>query len=46
MAFLYITEQGAVLKKAGQRLVVEKDGEVLLDIPSSKIEGVLIFGNV
>ena len=46
MAFLYITEQGAVLKKAGRRLLVEKDGEKLLDIPASKIEGVLVFGNV
>ncbi len=46
MAFMYITEQGAVLKKAGQRLVVEKDRKKLLDIPASKIEGVLIFGNV
>jgi CRISPR-associated protein Cas1 len=46
MAFLYITEQGAVLKKTGERLVVEKDDETLLDIPASKVEGVLIFGNV
>jgi len=46
MAFLYITEQGAVLKKAGERLIVEKDDVVLLDTPASKIEGVLIFGNV
>ena len=46
MAFLYITEQGAVLKKAGRRLLVEKDEEKLLDIPASKIEGVLVFGNV
>jgi len=46
MAFLYVTEQGAVLRKVGRRLVVEKDGQKLLDIPAGKIEGVLIFGNV
>lgn len=46
MAFLYITEQGAVLRKSGQRLVVEKDGSALFDIPASKVKGVLIFGNV
>ncbi len=46
MAFLYITEQGAVLRKSGQRLVVEKDGSTLFDIPASKVAGVLIFGNV
>jgi CRISPR-associated protein Cas1 len=46
MAFVYVTEQGAVVKKAGERLVVAKDEKNLLDIPASKVEGVLIFGNV
>ncbi|NTU43471.1 MAG: hypothetical protein HGA78_10585, partial [Nitrospirales bacterium] len=46
MANLYLTEQGSVLRKTGERIVVEKDDEVLLDVPCSKIEAVLIFGNV
>lgn len=46
MAFLNITEQGAVLRKKGQRLVVEKDENTLFDIPATKVKGVLIFGNV
>lgn len=46
MAFLYITEQGSVLRKTGDRLIVQKDEEVLLDVPCHKIEAVLIFGNV
>jgi CRISPR-associated protein Cas1 len=46
MAFLYLTEQGSVLRKEGERLVVQKDDEVLLDIPAAKIESVLLFGNV
>jgi CRISPR-associated protein Cas1 len=46
MAFVYVTEQGAVLKKTGERLLVEKDEETLLDIPADKVEGVLVFGNV
>ncbi len=46
MAFLYVTEQGAVLKRRGQRLAVEKDGHTLLDTPAAKIEGILLFGNV
>lgn len=46
MAFLYLTEQGSVLRKEGERLVVEKDEQVLLDIPADKIESVLVFGNV
>lgn len=46
MAFLYLTEQGSVLKKSGQRLVVSKEDATLLDIPASKVEAVLVFGNV
>lgn len=46
MAFLYVTEQGGVLKKSGQRLILEKGGDRLLEILASKIDGILIFGNV
>jgi len=46
MAYLYLTEQGSILRKAGDRLLVEKDDTVLLDIPYHKLEAVLLFGNV
>ncbi|MCL5022277.1 MAG: CRISPR-associated endonuclease Cas1 [Nitrospirae bacterium] len=46
MANLYLTEQGSVLSKTGDRLIVRKEGEVLLDVPCSKVDAVLIFGNV
>lgn len=46
MAHLYLTEQGSVLRKTGDRLLVKKDDETLLDVPCSKIDSVLIFGNV
>jgi len=46
VAYLYITEQGAILRKAGDRFLVEKDDEVLLDLPYHKLETVLLFGNV
>jgi CRISPR-associated protein Cas1 len=46
VAYLYITEQGAILRKAGDRFLVEKDDEVLLDLPYHKLEAVLLFGNV
>lgn len=46
MANLYITEQGAVLRKTGDRLLVKKDEEILFDTPCNKIDAVLIFGNV
>ncbi len=46
VAYLYLTEQGSVLRKAGDRFLVEKDEEVLLDLPYHKLEAVLLFGNI
>jgi len=46
MANLYVTEQGAVLRKTGDRVVVEKDDKTLLDVQCSQIDAVLLFGNV
>lgn len=46
MPSLYITEQGASLKKSGERLIVEKDGQVLLEVQCHKIESIFIFGNI
>ena len=46
MAFLYLAEQGSVLRKSGDRFLVEKDDEVLLDLPYHKLETILLFGNI
>lgn len=46
MPNLYLTEQGSILRKTGDRLIVEKDDVVLLDVECHKIDSVLIFGNV
>lgn len=46
MAHLYITEQKSVLRKTGDRLIVQKGDEILLEVQCHKIEAVLIFGNV
>src|SRR5205807_9002121 len=46
VAYLYLTEQGSILRKAGDRFLVEKDDEVLLDLPYHKLETVMLFGNV
>jgi CRISP-associated protein Cas1 len=46
VANLYITEQNAILRKTGDRLVVEKEGEELLEVPCLKLDAVLLFGNV
>ena len=46
MANLYITEQNSILRKTGDRLLVHKNDEILLDVQCHKIDAVLIFGNV
>ncbi|MGA2185411.1 MAG: CRISPR-associated endonuclease Cas1 [Bryobacteraceae bacterium] len=46
MAFLYLTEQGSIVRKSGDRVLVENDGRVLLDLPCHKLESILLFGNV
>jgi CRISP-associated protein Cas1 len=46
MTRLYITEQQAILRKTGDRLIVEKDDQILLEVPCLKLEAVLIYGNV
>ena len=46
MANLYLTEQNSILRKSGDRLIIEKDDAVLLEVQCHKIEAVLIFGNV
>jgi CRISPR-associated protein Cas1 len=46
MSTLYLTEQGSKLRKTSRRLVVEKGGTTLLEVPAYDIDGVLIFGAV
>jgi len=43
---LYVTEQGAVLSRRGERLVIEREGRTLADVPASKVSRVFVFGNV
>ena len=46
MSTLYLTEQGSKLRKTSKRLVVEKGGTTLLEVPAYGIDRVLIFGAV
>jgi len=46
MAFIYFTEQGSKLVKEGNRLIVEKEGVKIADIPLIKIETILLYGNI
>lgn len=43
---LYVTQQGAYLKRANQRLLIVKEKETLQDIPVFKIDQVVLFGNI
>lgn len=46
MAVVYVREQGAIVRKHCARMLVEKDGEALLEIPLGKTDSVAVFGNV
>lgn len=46
MAPLYVVEQGAVVQKEGERVVVRKDGRLLLSVPVFKLDSVVVFGGV
>ncbi len=46
MPIVYIKEQGAYIKKAEERLVVEKGGNCLADVPIHTLSDLAIIGNV
>jgi len=43
---LYITQQGAKLRIQERRLVVEHEGDRLLNIPLGHVSSVMLFGNI
>src|SRR5215470_10693957 len=46
MATLYLSDQGATLRKEQNRLVVVRDEVTLAEIHDFKVERVVVFGNV
>ncbi|MCX7624189.1 MAG: CRISPR-associated endonuclease Cas1 [Thermomicrobium sp.] len=46
MRALYVVKQGAVLRRSGELLVIERDGEALARVPLLRLQLVLLFGNV
>lgn len=46
MAPVYVREQGAVVRRVGERLVVTLDKKQLLDLPLLHVDQVVLFGNV
>jgi CRISPR-associated protein Cas1 len=43
---VYVREQGAVVRRRGERLVVTRDEKQLLDLPLIHLEQLVLFGNV
>lgn len=43
---LYVTKQGAYLRKDGETVVVEFDKSVLMRLPIHTLSGIVVFGNV
>ena len=46
MPNLYVAEQGARLERLSQRIVVRKNGDILLEAPVKDIDRVIVFGAV
>lgn len=44
--FLYVAEQGTVVRREGTRVVVTKGDGVLLQVPAVRLHGVLLYGAV
>ena len=43
MAVVYIKEQGACIKKHSNRLIIEKDGELLAELRLIRVTGISVY---
>lgn len=46
MSFIYVTEQNTVLKKDGERLLINKGESTIANVHFFNVEKVILFGNV
>lgn len=46
MSVIYLKEQGTYVQKVGERVIVTKNGQTLLDIPVFQVENLAVIGNV
>ena len=46
MAVIYIKEQGTMIRKKGERVVVSKGTRELMEFPILNIDGIALIGNV
>lgn len=44
--FLHVAEQGATVRRAGLRIRVMRQKEVLLEVPTLKLQGIVLHGNI
>ncbi len=43
--FLHVAEQGVMVRRAGSRIIIARKDQVLLEVSSMKLQGVVIYGN-
>ena len=46
MAVIYVKEQGALVQKSGERIIISKGANTLLEVPVIQMENVALIGNV
>ncbi len=46
MTTIYVREQGAVIRRRGERLLISRGQEILDEFPFAKVEEVALYGNV
>src|SRR5438876_596060 len=44
--FLHVVEQGTTLRRSGTRIRITKKDKVLLEVPATKLQGVILYGNI
>jgi len=46
MSFIYVTEEGARISKRGGRFIIGRGSEIVFEIPSEKIDGLVLIDSV
>lgn len=46
MTSVYVREQGAMVRKRGERLVISKQGQTIEEFPMNQVQQVVLLGNV
>lgn len=44
MATLYVQEQGAIVRKRDQQVIISKEGQILQEVPLNKLDQVVLMG--